>query len=186
MSGWIAKKDDKAAMQGKSLFELTCVGHSFIRYSRIAKGEWAMILKPQDVLVLLKLVKIYPHEWAYNTLAVDLGMSPSEVHAAVKRAVKAERANQADLQIKPNISRLEEFLVYGIQYVFVPDRGELTRRMPTAFAAEPLLGKIVLPHEPSPVWSDPKGPESGWAFSPRGINPCPKQQGMMRSFMRIW
>jgi len=95
--------------------------------------------------VLLKLIAIYPHEWTYNTLAVDLSMSSSEVHAAVKRSVKAGLANQLELQIKPNISRLEEFLVYGIQYVFVPDRGELTSGMPTAFAAKPLLGKIVIP-----------------------------------------
>ena len=125
-----------------------------------------MILKPQDVFVLIKLISIYPHEWAYNTLAVDLGMSPSEVHAAVKRAVKAGLANQGESQIKPNISRLEEFLVHGIQYVFVPDRGELTRGMPTAFAAKPLLGKIVMPDEPAPVWPDPEGPERGQAFSP--------------------
>jgi hypothetical protein len=76
-----------------------------------------MILKPQDVLVLLKLVSIYPHEWAYNTLAVDLGMSPSEVHAAVKRSVKAGLANQGEFQIKPNISRLEEFLVLSVDSV---------------------------------------------------------------------
>jgi DNA-binding Lrp family transcriptional regulator len=125
-----------------------------------------MILKPQDVLVLLKLVSIYPQEWAYNTLAVDLAMSPSEVHAAVKRSVKAGLANQRELQINPNISRLEEFLVYGIQYVFVPDRGELTRGMPTTFAAMPLLGKIIMPDEPVPVWPDPVGPERGQAFSP--------------------
>ena len=100
-----------------------------------------MILKPQDVLVLLKLVSIYPHEWAYNTLAVELGMSPSEVHAAVQRSIKAGLANQGVSQIKPNISRLEEFLVYGIQYVFVPDRGELTRGIPTAW-------KVPLPSAP--------------------------------------
>ena len=35
-----------------------------------------MILKPQDVLVLLKWGSIYPHEWVYITLAVDVGMRP--------------------------------------------------------------------------------------------------------------
>jgi hypothetical protein len=145
---------------------LTYIDCLFILYSRIAKGECLMILKPQDVLVVLKLVSIYPHEWAYNTLAVELSMSSSEVHAAVKRSVKSGLANQGEFQIKPNISRLEEFLVYGIQYVFVPDRGELTRGMPTAFAAKPLLGKIVMPDEPAPVWPDPEGPERGQAFSP--------------------
>jgi hypothetical protein len=77
-------------------------------YSRIAKCECLMILKPRDILVLLKLISIYPHEWAYNTLAVDLGMSPSEVHAAVKRSVKAGLTNHGEFQIQPNISRLEE------------------------------------------------------------------------------
>jgi hypothetical protein len=93
-------------------------------------------------------------------------MIGSAVHAAVKRSVKAGLANQGESQIKPNISRLEEFLVYGIHYVFVPDRGELTRGIPTAFAAKPLLGKIVMPDEPAPVWPDPEGPERGQAFSP--------------------
>jgi hypothetical protein len=145
---------------------LTCRGYLLVLYSRIAKGERLMLLKPQDALVLLKLVAIYPHEWAYNTLAVDLSMSSSEVHAAVKLSVKAGLANQGEFKIKPNISRLEEFIVYGIQYVFVPDRGELTRDMPTAFAAKPLLGKIVMPDELAPVWPDPEGPERGQAFSP--------------------
>ena len=117
-----------------------------------------MVLKPQDVLVLLKLVSIYPNKWAYNSLAVELSMSPSEVHAAIKRAVKAGLANPNFEQILPNLSRLEEFLVHGIQYVFVPDRGELTRGMPTAWAAPPLADKIVMSSEPPPVWPDPEGP----------------------------
>jgi hypothetical protein len=93
-------------------------------------------------------------------------MSPSEVHAAVKCSVKAGSANQGGAQIKPNISRLEEFLVYGIQYVSVPDRDGMMRGMPTAFAAKPLLGKIVVPDEPAPVWPDPEGHERRQAFSP--------------------
>ena len=146
-----------------------------------------MILKPQDVFVLLKLVSIYPREWAYNTLAVELGMSPSEVHAAVKRSVNSGLANQGESQIKPNISRLEEFLVYGIQYVFVPDRGELTRGMPTAFAAKPLLGKIVMPDEPAPVWPDPEGSERGQAFSPmyRSVPKAARKDAILYEYLVI-
>jgi hypothetical protein len=142
--------------------------HCLLMYSLFANRERRIpvILKPQDVFVLLKLVSIFPQKWAYNNLAVELSMSPSEVHAAVKRAVKAGLANQGKPQIKPNLSRLEEFIVHGIQYVFVPDRGELTRGMPTAFAAKPLLGKMIMPDEPVPVWPDPEGPERGLAFSP--------------------
>ena len=53
-----------------------------------------MNLKAQDVLVLLKLVAASRPTWSYNVLAVELGMSPSEVHAAVKRAVASHLAIQ--------------------------------------------------------------------------------------------
>ena len=53
-----------------------------------------MNLKAQDVLVLLKLVATRHPTWSYNVLAVELGMSPSEVHAAVKRVVAARLAIQ--------------------------------------------------------------------------------------------
>jgi hypothetical protein len=166
---------------------LTNIVLLFILYSRIAKGECLMVLKPQDVFVLLKLVSIYPHEWAYNTLAVELSMSPSEVHAAVKRSVKAGLANQGASQIKPNFSRLEEFLVYGIRYVFVPDRGELTRGMPTTFAAKPLLGKIVMPDEPAPVWPNAEGPERGQAFSPlyRSVPKAARKDAVLYEYLVI-
>ena len=39
-----------------------------------------MILKPQDILVLLKLVTLGKKDWAYNKLAVELGMSLSLIH----------------------------------------------------------------------------------------------------------
>jgi hypothetical protein len=178
---------ENVSFLGEDYFVLTNIAHLNIHNSRIAKGECLMVLKPQDVLVLLKLVSIYPHEWAYNTLAVELSMSPSEVHAAVKRSVKAGLANQGESQIQPNISRLEEFLVYGIQYVFVPDRGELTRGMPTAFAAKPLLGKIVMPDEPAPVWPDPEGPERGQAFSPlyRSVPKAARKDAILYEYLVI-
>jgi hypothetical protein len=82
-----------------------------------------MILKPQDVLFLLKLVSLSGNAWTYNKLAVDLGMSPLEVHAAAARAMAAQLAVRRGEQIQLNVRNLEEFLVHGIQYVFVPGRG---------------------------------------------------------------
>ena len=97
-----------------------------------------MVLKPQDILVLLKLVALGQRDWSYNTLAVELGMSPSEVHAAVKRSLAASMAVKVNDRIKPNISNLKEFLTHGLKYVFIPDRGGLTRGVPTRYAAPPL------------------------------------------------
>ena len=49
----------------------------------------AMILKPQDIFILLKLVSIGKAQWSYASLSRDLFMSTSEVHAGTKRAAAA-------------------------------------------------------------------------------------------------
>jgi hypothetical protein len=125
-----------------------------------------MVLKPQDVLFLLKLVAIDKKTWSYNGLAVELGMSPAEVHAAAKRALAAQLAVRRDGKVFPNIRNLEELLIHGIRYVFVPERGDLTRGIPTLYAASPLKNEIALSSEPPPVWPDPEGEARGAAFSP--------------------
>ena len=125
-----------------------------------------MILKPQDILVLLKLVAIGRNDWSYNRLAVELGMSPSEVHSALKRALTASLALQKADKITPYIRNLEEFLVHGIRFAFVPERGEMTRGLPTAYAAAPLNSVFLPDGEPPLVWPDPQGEVRGMAFSP--------------------
>lgn len=125
-----------------------------------------MILKPQDIVYLLKLVPEHQQPRSYNVLAVELEMSPSEVHAASRRTVGAQLAVRQDQRVRPHFQNLQEFLVHGLRYVFVPDRGELTRGMPTAFAAPPLAGRFQSSDEPPPVWPDPEGPVRGESFSP--------------------
>lgn len=125
-----------------------------------------MNLKPQDVLVLLKLVTHGKKNWSFNKIALEVGMSPSEVHAAAKRALAARLAVKEGSHIWPNIRNLEEFLLHGIQYVFVPERGELNRGIPTAHAAPPMSSIIIPDNEPPPVWPDPEGEVRGESFSP--------------------
>ncbi len=136
----------------------------FIRNSRIKNDE--MNLKPQDVLFLLKLVSIGKKPWTFNQLALELSMSPSEVHAAAKRTQAARLMIKGNESIYANITNLSEFLLRGLQYVFIPERGELNRGMPTAYAAPPLNSKIVSNDEPPPVWPDPEGEVRGESFSP--------------------
>jgi len=125
-----------------------------------------MNLKPQDILFLLKLVALGKKPWSFNKIAIELGMSPSEVHAAAKRAISARLAVKEGDSIWPNIINLEDFLCHGIQYVFVPDRGELNRGMPTAYASAPMDAYFVEDGEPPPVWPDPEGKIRGESFSP--------------------
>lgn len=49
-----------------------------------------MQLKPQDFLLALKLVAMAGRRWTYASLANELGLSASEAHACVKRALQAE------------------------------------------------------------------------------------------------
>lgn len=125
-----------------------------------------MNLKPQDILVLLKLVALGKNPWSFNKLAIELGMSPSEVHAAIKRALVARLAIRMDVRIQPHSRNLEEFLFHGMPYVFVPERGGFCPGMPTAHAALPLIDFYVQEDEPLPVWPDPDGEVQGESFSP--------------------
>jgi len=125
-----------------------------------------MMLKPQDILVVLKLVALRENSWTYNKLAVDLGMSPAEAHAAVRRALAAHLAVRKGDRVVPCTRNLGEFLIHGLRYVFVPERGEMIRGMPTLHAAPPLQGVIAESSEPLPVWPDPEGGVRGSSFTP--------------------
>lgn len=125
-----------------------------------------MNLKPQDIVFLLKLVAMGKSPWSFHRIALDLGMSPSEIHAAAQRSVAAGLAIKMESEIRPHIRNLSEFLEHGIQYVFVPERGAIERGMPTAFAASPLKDAFAGESEVPPVWPDPQGKVRGEAFSP--------------------
>lgn len=126
----------------------------------------AMALKPQDVYVVLKIAASGARRPAYSQLAMELGMSPSEVHASVKRAQTSGLLHGPALGDRPNIVALEEFLVCGLKYVFPAERGEPTRGIPTSYGAKPLRGKIRPGTDPIPVWPCEEGSQRGTAFSP--------------------
>jgi DNA-binding Lrp family transcriptional regulator len=125
-----------------------------------------MVLKPQDVYVALKIVAAQADRAPYSQLAAELVMSPSEVHASVQRAQSSHLLHGPRLKNRPNFSALEEFLIHGLKYVFPPERGELTRGVPTSYAAEPLRSMIVQGNEPSPVWPYGEGKQRGIGFEP--------------------
>jgi len=125
-----------------------------------------MSLKPQDVYVALKLVALGARRPSYSQLALDLAMSPSEAHASVKRLQASGLLHGPALQDRPNITALEEFLLHGLKYSFPAERGEMSRGVPTSYAAEPLRNLISMGDDPGPVWPYPEGKQRGVAFSP--------------------
>jgi hypothetical protein len=125
-----------------------------------------MVLKPQDVLVLLKLGIHRSNRPSLAQMATELGMSSSEVHAAMNRARIAGLLHGSELQNRPNISALEEFLIHGLKYAFPAERGGISRGIPTSYAAEPLSHFISPGSEPIPVWPYAEGSSRGVALTP--------------------
>lgn len=125
-----------------------------------------MILKPQDVLLILKLAALGGKPWTQAQLASELGFSQGEVSGGLKRALAARLLVSGSGVAKPAGTLLVEFLLHGVPYVFIPERGALTRGMPTAEAA-PVFKRLLAPTDQSlPVWPDPNGTVRGESFSP--------------------
>lgn len=139
-----------------------------LQYSQIANTIKRMILKPQDVFICLKLVALGRQSWTYQQLAGALHMSASEVNGGVRRAIRARLVvpGGGGANPRPNLIALHEFLIHGVKYAFPPDRGSLTRGLPTSYAAPPLDAEVQPFEDLPPVWPHPQGPLRGYAFSP--------------------
>lgn len=122
------------------------------------------MLKPQDILVLLKLAVHPGEDWSNNRLATALKLSASEIHDAIHRASIAGLLNIRHR--RPIRSSLEELLVHGVKYVFPAERGPVTRGIPTAHAAPPLVSEFIAADEMAPVWPDPEGMIRGESLEP--------------------
>lgn len=136
-----------------------------IRESRMAND--GMELKPQDVLVLLKVAAHPRQRWTYAALGKALSMSASETHASVKRAMAAglavSQGREGWLPVRP---ALLEFILHGVRYVWPAILGPAKRGVPTAFGAEPLVSMLNATPGEAPVWAHAEGSAKGPTLSP--------------------
>ena len=124
-----------------------------------------MNIKPQDVLVVLKvLASGWPGSFA--SLGKQIGISASEANSAFHRARRAGLINPISEQ--PNKAAVAEFMIHGLKYVLAVRPGGRTRGMRTGFAAAPLAQHFtVSPDDPDlPVWPDPEGDSAGLEIRP--------------------
>lgn len=130
-----------------------------------------MVLKPQDVLVAVKAALLQPNDrFFFADVAKSVGVSRSEVHAAVQRCLQAKLmmrvSHRVDSPATVNRTNLLEFLLHGVRYAFPPTYGSITRGMPTGYAA-PILSSHFAPTTAlPPVWPTPTGDVRGRAFEP--------------------
>ena len=129
-----------------------------------------VMLKGQDIVILMKLAEHSEVLASYAALGADLCMSPSEAHAGVSRLALAGLVDAETKQVKTAAAL--DFLKHGLKYVFPLERkGGLCRGVPIAHAAPCAEGVFTRDEEPPPVWPDTKGHVRGLGVTPlhRGV-----------------
>ena len=129
-----------------------------MKYMAQAKNN----LKPQDVVILLKIIASGKQSWFHHTLAQELGISQSEVSQSLNRSKYAGLIDES--RKKVNKIAFTEFLIHGVAYAFPQQPGAIVRGVLTAHAAEP-LNKIINATEKY-VWPYAKGRDRGQSIEP--------------------
>jgi hypothetical protein len=125
-----------------------------------------LALKPQDIVVLLKLC-LTKAPLTYANLANEIFLSASEVHSSFKRIAAARLISQTDPRdVQVVRSPFRDFLYYGVPFAFPAVRGSMTRGMPTAYAIPFIREQIATSDEPPPVWPYANGSVRGIALYP--------------------
>ncbi len=121
-------------------------------------------IRPQDVLVLLKLAASRGQAWRQVDLARELGLSQYEVSMSLERAKNSGFLDGSKKLLMR--SALLEFLVHGIKYVYPAQHGPVCRGVPTSHSAPPLSKRIVSQKHDQYVWPSGEGTMRGQAVSP--------------------
>ena len=142
-------------------------------------------LKPQDVVVMLKIHCDVGQGWTFLSLAQQLGMSASEVHGALGRAGYAQLYSRARRQVR--VHNLLEFLEHGVRYAFAVQPGTLTRGVVTAWSAPPLDAQVAGGGGPPLVWPDPRGTVEGLLVQPlyRSVPQAVRQDPALHALLAL-
>lgn len=119
-------------------------------------------MRPQDIVVLLKILISRNEIWQYRDIASALSLSISEVSESLNRSHIAGLVSES----KRNVFRqsLMEFIEHGLHYVFPQKPGTLVTGIPTAHSHS--FFKTSLPGYSNYVWPDEHGPMRGLSITP--------------------
>lgn len=119
-------------------------------------------MRPQDVVVLLKMIAYGETPWLQATIADELELSQAEISHSIARSKYSGLLDPSGKQIRRKA--LLEFLQFGVPYIFPQQPGAITRGIPTAHSAEPLNQIIV--SEENYVWTTGRGTMRGQSIIP--------------------
>lgn len=120
-------------------------------------------MRPQDIVVLLKIISMQDKEWRNLDIASNLKISPSEVSEALNRCRIAKLIDSNKKSV--NVNSFKEFLIFGLKYVFPVEPGSVVRGIPTAHSASPISEHISQGRDIY-VWPYAKGIKRGQAIEP--------------------
>jgi hypothetical protein len=120
-------------------------------------------MRPQDIVVLLKIIAINNNQWKNLDIAYALKISQSEVSEVLNRCKIAKLINKDKRVV--HLNALSEFLIYGLKYVFPAEPGAIAKGIPTAHSASPIKERIRSGSE-SYVWPHQKGYARGMTIVP--------------------
>ncbi len=119
-------------------------------------------MRPQDIVILLKIAALGKTNWLIKDLAAELFISQSEVSESLHRSMEAGLLDTDKFTIMKK--SFLDFLKHGLKYVFPEHPGAIVRGMATAHSAKPLSENIY--SEDNYVWPYGEGKMRGQSIRP--------------------
>lgn len=119
-------------------------------------------MRPQDIVVLLKILCYGKKQWYSKDLARDLNLSTAEISNSLNRNAVAGLIDTDKRIVKKQA--LIELLIHGIQYIFPERPKEMVRGLPTAHSHQFFKEKIV--SDVQYVWLDAESEQKGFSIHP--------------------
>ena len=119
-------------------------------------------MRPQDIVILLKMLTIEISSWQYRDLASSLSISISEVSESLNRSHSAGLVDESRRKVYR--LNLMEFIEHGLHYVFPQQPGRMVTGIPTAHSHPFYQNQFV--SEIQYAWEDENGTIRGLSIEP--------------------
>jgi hypothetical protein len=119
-------------------------------------------MRPQDIIVLLKIIAKGEIPWQGKDLAAELFISPAEISDSLQRSVMGHLLNSEKKKVYRQT--FLEFIEYGLHVVFPVLPGTMENGLYTAHS-HPFMQQFFT-SELNYVWPDAEGIERGLSIQP--------------------
>jgi hypothetical protein len=119
-------------------------------------------MRPQDIVILLKIIALGKKDWQYRDLSHNLLISISEISESLNRSHTGGLVDESGHRVFK--AGLLEFIEHGIRFVFPQVPGTMVTGVPTAHS-HPYF-KRIFPSDMNYVWPFEVGDMRGLAITP--------------------